>query len=451
MGVHAYVCEVGCSVVSLVQCWTPWYACAPHGRVSVLCCSQETRLLQRLSGHPYISGVNCTFDQDNDIYLEMPYYEGGTLTTWMQALSEPPRRTQEVLRSVLRQLMLALQHVHALKVVHCDVKPDNIFMESCDPPVIRLGDFDVSIDNKTRSMSMASQLLTRPDHGLTPLFAAPELFLNPPALASGASDVYSVGLICVKLFYPEVTWQAGQSPAVPRPRAEDSKEAHQLYTLLCAWLDRDPAKRPGLADILAHPFFSETSLVLAQELHSHLEASRVQRGRARTCCICLDDELFLSQGVECGTDDAKHGARHFLCNECFDAHVHTQATQEVGCLEARRGEITCPCATPQLQCQAGPYPIETVAKHAGPVAVRAFLHSLTQLQERRLAADMDAKTKEAIKAELARLAKLSELERKVETARKHVEDDLLTLKCPHAGCQQAFVDFSNCFALTCSR
>ena len=140
-----------------------------------------------------------------------------------------------------------------------------------------------------------------------------------------------------------------------------------------------------------------------------------------------------------------------MCNECFDGHVQDQATQEVGRINARHGEITCPYATPQLKCLSKPYTHEVVARHTSSATLRAFLHALTQLQERRLAQEMETQKKEAIHLELARLAKLSALERQVDAARKHVEDDVLTLMCPHAGCRQAFVDFSDCFALTCSR
>ena len=54
-------------------------------------------------------------------------------------------------------------------------------------------------------------------------------------------------------------------------------------------------------------------------------------------------------------------------------------------------------------------------------------------------------------AETHRRAKLSELERKTETACKHIQEVILTLKCPRPDCRQAFADFDGCFALTCSR
>ena len=35
--------------------------------------------------------------------------------------------------------------------------------------------------------------------------------------------------------------------------------------------------------------------------------------------------------------------------------------------------------------------------------------------------------------------------------RKYIVEELLTLRCPVAGCRQAFLDFSGCFALVCCK
>ena len=35
-------------------------------------------------------------------------------------------------------------------------------------------------------------------------------------------------------------------------------------------------------------------------------------------------------------------------------------------------------------------------------------------------------------------------------ARKHIEEEILQMKCPRAGCRRAFFDFEGCFALSCS-
>ena len=46
---------------------------------------------------------------------------------------------------------------------------------------------------------------------------------------------------------------------------------------------------------------------------------------------------------------------------------------------------------------------------------------------------------------------MSAEQRQVEEMRRHIVDELLTLKCPRDGCHAAFVDFTGCFALKCHR
>ena len=81
-------------------------------------------------------------------------------------------------RLALRQLLLALQHVHAHGIVHCDLKPENIFLESVDPPLLKLGDFDVSQDSAVCATCTATLA------GFTVQYAAPEVLLQSPASAS---------------------------------------------------------------------------------------------------------------------------------------------------------------------------------------------------------------------------------------------------------------------------
>ena len=75
-----------------------------------------------------------------------------------------------------------------------------------------------------------------------------------------------------------------------------------------------------------------------------------------------------------------------------------------------------------------------------------------ELLEAKLEQYHEVKLKEAVAKELADFQRQSEHERKVRLARTHIVECILTLRCPNPnGCRQAFVDFSGCFALQCSR
>ena len=423
---------------------------------------KETRLLQRMSGHPYITEIKYTFMTREAYFVVMPFYRAGTLTEWLEQ-----SHSMEEKRVVMKQLLLALEQVHVSNVVHCDVKPDNIFFQSTTPPHVRLGDFDVSLDNKTRA-TLTSTVTQR--GGFTPLYAAPEL-LSPNASASPASDVYSLGLLCLEMFFEKVKWESGKPVRLPRPNAfRSNPQLGQLLTVLQQWLHKDPQRRPTVLDILSHPFFSASSLeqekaldakdkeldaqkdqirnmgdiltTVNEELSGLEDEKRRLRGPPRECCVCFE-ECFLSEGTECAAADAQH----FMCRECFSLHVTDQSTQDLDRRRARLGEILCPYRTPQLGCQAQPFACEVIAQRAEPEALRAYLNSQKELKEQELAASMEQEKKVAIREELARLAKMSAFERDVVAARQHAEN-LLNLKCPR--CQAVFLDFNGCFALTCN-
>ena len=109
--------------------------------------------------------------------------------------------------------------------------------------------------------------------------------------------------------------------------------------------------------------------------------------------------------------------------------------------------MPCPHATPRLGCTSAPFAQDAIARHADSEALRLFQESLMKMHEQRLAVEMEAQTQAAIRTELARLARLSELEREVEAARRHVEG-LLTLKCPRPDCQQVQSEVESCGCCT---
>lgn len=91
---------------------------------------------------------------------------------------------------------------------------------------------------------------------------------------------------------------------------------------------------------------------------------------------------------------------------------------------------------------------EQLLRHT-PDGFKAYRQAQEKLLEKRLGEDIERDVKERLEAEQARLAAMDKQQREVHDARKHITDELLTLRCPR--CRAAFLDFSGCFALTCGR
>ena len=74
-------------------------------------CYQEAVVLRRAQ-HPGIVEIQALFEDDHCLYLQFPFYEGGTLREWVAER----RPDDAALGTVLRLVLEALVHLHALKV-----------------------------------------------------------------------------------------------------------------------------------------------------------------------------------------------------------------------------------------------------------------------------------------------------------------------------------------------
>jgi serine/threonine protein kinase len=89
---------------------------------------EEVRALTSLD-HPNICKVSETWEDAMSVYLIMDLCEGGNLTT----LGNGPRGVNESsIAALVRQMMGAVSHLHARKMVHSDIKPENwLFAKPC--------------------------------------------------------------------------------------------------------------------------------------------------------------------------------------------------------------------------------------------------------------------------------------------------------------------------------
>ena len=73
------------------------------------------------------------------IYIIMEYVAGGELSAY---LASNGKIAEDMVKSIARQLLHALQYLHKRKITHRDIKPDNILIADLDPFTVKLSDFD---------------------------------------------------------------------------------------------------------------------------------------------------------------------------------------------------------------------------------------------------------------------------------------------------------------------
>jgi len=161
------------------------------------------------------------------------------------------------------------------------------------------------------------------------------------------------------------------------------------------------------------------------------------------CSICMEYSSSLD-GVRCGA--GIDGKTHFLCTGCFSKLVRSEVEKQ-----EFRGDVFCPHHSNAAgKCPSPAYSRALIAQKVESEVFEALESKWLGLREQetiaRLQQEFDEKLQKHLQASLN-----PQLSTRVDNARKHIEDDILTLKCPGPQCRQAFVDFEGCFALKCSR
>ncbi|MDA8020866.1 MAG: serine/threonine-protein kinase [Thermoanaerobaculia bacterium] len=147
----------------------------------------EGRLLAQID-HPGVVRVHGAAVHDGRAGVWMDLAIGRSLS---QRLEDDGRFAEYEVRDVAQQLTSALAAVHAVGLVHGDIKAANVLRR--DGGVLVLGDFGSSLDLRRRVEGSGS---ARP-HSATPLNAAPEILRGEPA--DPRSDLFSLGVLLYQL------------------------------------------------------------------------------------------------------------------------------------------------------------------------------------------------------------------------------------------------------------
>lgn len=123
------------------------------------------------------------------LYTVTEYIDGQTLAQW---INDHPRPELENVRNIIDQLARGLQAFHRREMVHQDLKPDNIMIDTSG--IVRIIDFGAT---RVAGIVESSHALEQPHLQGTALYSAPEYFLGE--YGDWRADLYSLGVITYQM------------------------------------------------------------------------------------------------------------------------------------------------------------------------------------------------------------------------------------------------------------
>ncbi|XP_032134085.1 serine/threonine-protein kinase 36 isoform X2 [Sapajus apella] len=227
---------------------------------------KELRNLQReieiMRGlrHPNIVHMLDSFETDKEVVVVTDYAEGELF----QILEDDGKLPEDQVQVIAAQLVSALYYLHSHRILHRDMKPQNILLDKGGG--IKLCDFGFA-----RAMSTNTMVLTSIKG--TPLYMSPELVEERPY--DHTADLWSVGCILYELavgtppFYATSIFQL-VSLILKDPVRWPSTMSPCFKNFLQGLLTKDPRQRLSWPDLLHHPFIAGRVTIITEPARPNL-------------------------------------------------------------------------------------------------------------------------------------------------------------------------------------
>jgi len=203
------------------------------------------------------------YTKPSTLYIQMELCETGTLHDLIK--NGLPDSTDDAWR-IFRLLLDGLNHIHSLGVVHRDLKPMNIFIDSQKMP--KIGDFGLASPGQAtvNGHKIATHVAGPMSKNVgTAFYIAPELAdIKSSGQYSTKADMFALGIVFFEMCFPfqtgveRIDWM--QSMNRPDWRLPDRFSTEQYKVqgrIITCLLSHDPDQRPSAKELLLDPEIPE--------------------------------------------------------------------------------------------------------------------------------------------------------------------------------------------------
>jgi len=259
---------------------------------------QEIQILKKLR-HENIILLLDSFETPHEFCLVTEFAQGELF----EILEDDGTLPESEVRKIAQQLVQALFYLHANRIIHRDMKPQNILISANG--IVKLCDFGFA-----RAMSNNTVVLTSLKG--TPLYMAPEIVQELPY--NETVDLWSLGVILYELFHGKPPFYTNNLYSLIQLIVKDPVKfpenmSTDFKSFLKGLLNKAPSERLSWPDLLNHVFIRENEMERAE---------RKKRQEKYT--------LWMSGSLGLNEEDAKSNM-DFIANKAA-AENKTQKTED---------------------------------------------------------------------------------------------------------------------------
>ncbi|XP_035460181.2 serine/threonine-protein kinase Nek5-like isoform X1 [Scophthalmus maximus] len=224
---------------------------------------KEVTVLSKMR-HPNIVSFTSSFQEEGSLYIVMEYCDGGDLMKKIKMQRGIPFTEQQIVGWFI-QICLGLKHIHDKKILHRDIKAQNIFLTDGGMKA-KLGDFGIA------RMLNNTMELARTCVG-TPYYLSPEICESRPY--NNKTDIWSLGCVLYELctlrhpFEGSSLRQLVSKICRGRYNPVSSRFSYDLRLLVTQLFKVNPRDRPSVSSVLRRPF-------LEKHISRHLDPQVMQ-------------------------------------------------------------------------------------------------------------------------------------------------------------------------------
>ncbi|XP_030611892.1 TRAF2 and NCK interacting kinase b isoform X2 [Archocentrus centrarchus] len=246
----------------------------------------EINMLKKYSHHRNIATYYGAFIKknppgvDDQLWLVMEFCGAGSVTDLIKNTKGNSLK-EEWIAYICREILRGLTHLHQHKVIHRDIKGQNVLLT--ENAEVKLVDFGVSAQ-LDRTVGRRNTFIG------TPYWMAPEVIAcdeNPDATYDFKSDLWSLGITAIEMAEgapPLCDMHPMRAlfliPRNPAPRLKSKKWSKKFQSFIESCLVKSHSQRPSTEQLLKHPFIRDlpNERQVRIQLKDHIDRTKKRRG-----------------------------------------------------------------------------------------------------------------------------------------------------------------------------